>query len=121
MLKIGWPEPSHLRRVQNFPPPNRLVGRPAWNTGHPGGVATVHANSAAAALTRLEQLIAERVRDVPLELIADAVDLVVFMKRDIRGRCVDEILRVDGLRDGGYLLATPLSPDLVIIKEGTTP
>src|SRR3546814_2708837 len=28
----------------------------AWNTGHPGGIATVHANSAASALYRLEQL-----------------------------------------------------------------
>lgn len=93
----------------------------AWNTGHPGGVATVHANSAAAALTRLEQLIAERRRDVPQALIADAIDLVVFMKRDARGRCVDEILRVDGLGPDGYRLARPASPDLVVIKEGTSP
>ncbi|HUL08528.1 MAG TPA: P-type conjugative transfer ATPase TrbB, partial [Candidatus Acidoferrum sp.] len=28
----------------------------AWNTGHPGGIATVHANSARSALYRLEQL-----------------------------------------------------------------
>ncbi len=33
----------------------------AWNTGHPGGIATVHANSARAALYRLEQLIQEAV------------------------------------------------------------
>ena len=31
----------------------------AWNTGHPGGVCTVHANSARAGLNRVEQLIAE--------------------------------------------------------------
>ena len=31
----------------------------AWGTGHPGGVATVHANSAVGALSRLEQLIQE--------------------------------------------------------------
>lgn len=30
----------------------------AWNTGHPGGVATVHANTATSALRRLEQLTA---------------------------------------------------------------
>src|SRR5712692_2407973 len=29
----------------------------AWNTGHPGGLTTVHANCAASALLRLEQLI----------------------------------------------------------------
>ncbi|CAG9931744.1 Type IV secretion system protein VirB11 [Candidatus Nitrotoga arctica] len=31
----------------------------AWGTGHPGGIATVHAGSAAGALLRLEQLILE--------------------------------------------------------------
>ena len=54
----------------------------AWNTGHPGGVTTVHANSARAALYRLEQLVQETVVTVPRRLIAEAIDLVVF----IRGR-----------------------------------
>src|SRR6516165_1254517 len=31
----------------------------AWNTGHKGGLCTLHANSARSALTRLEQLVAE--------------------------------------------------------------
>jgi hypothetical protein len=31
----------------------------AWNTGHPGGVCTVHANDARGGLRRIEQLIAE--------------------------------------------------------------
>ena len=31
----------------------------AWNTGHPGGVCTVHANDARAGLLRIEQLISE--------------------------------------------------------------
>ena len=34
----------------------------AWNTGHPGGIATVHANSAASALYRIEQLVQEACR-----------------------------------------------------------
>jgi hypothetical protein len=33
----------------------------AWNTGHPGGLSTVHANSARGGLTRLEQLVQEAV------------------------------------------------------------
>ena len=37
----------------------------AWNTGHPGGLATLHANSARGALYRLEQLIQEAVTVVP--------------------------------------------------------
>ena len=31
----------------------------AWNTGHPGGLSTIHANSAQEALVRIEDLIAE--------------------------------------------------------------
>ena len=31
----------------------------AWKTGHPGGVTTIHANSAAAALTQLSSLVQE--------------------------------------------------------------
>ncbi len=56
----------------------------AWNTGHPGGIATVHANSARAALYRIEQVIQEAVATVPRRLIAEAIDLVVFIKG--RGR-----------------------------------
>jgi hypothetical protein len=37
----------------------------AWNTGHPGGLATIHANSAEEALTRLEDLIGEVTQRVP--------------------------------------------------------
>jgi type IV secretion system protein VirB11 len=45
--------------------PEALDMLKAWNTGHPGGIATVHANSAHAALYRLEQLIQEAVVAVP--------------------------------------------------------
>jgi type IV secretion system protein VirB11 len=51
----------------------------SWNTGHPGGIATLHANSARGALYRLEQLIQETVTHIPRALIAEAVDLIVFM------------------------------------------
>ena len=92
----------------------------AWNTGHPGGVATVHANSAAAALSRIEQLIGERTTQIPCQLIADAIDLVVFISRRPHGRCVEEILRVEGLDHAGYRLAKPNSLELVVINEGAT-
>jgi type IV secretion system protein VirB11 len=65
--------------------PEALDMLKAWNTGHPGGVATIHANSAAAALTRLEQLCQEAVITVPRALIAEAIDVVVF----IAGRGID--------------------------------
>lgn len=64
----------------------------AWNTGHPGGIATLHANSAQAALARLEQLTMEVCETPPRALIAEAVDLVVFIERGgPAGRRIPEI------------------------------
>lgn len=76
----------------------------AWATGHPGGVATLHAGSAHGALMRLEQLIQEVVVRVPRALIAEAVDVVVFICGRGRARRVDEIVRVVGLNADGYAL-----------------
>ena len=68
----------------------------AWNTGHPGGVATVHAGSSAAGLLRLEQLIAEAT-PVPIPaLIAEAVDMICFIERAPGGRRVSDIVTVKG-------------------------
>jgi type IV secretion system protein TrbB len=74
----------------------------AWNTGHPGGLSTVHASSAKGGLTRLEQLIQEAVVSVPRELIAEAVDLVVHIDRCGTGRKINEIIQVDGVENGKY-------------------
>ena len=69
----------------------------AWNTGHEGGIATVHANNAAAGLTRLSTLVSMH-PDAPREiepLIGEAVDLVVHIERHPdKGRVVREILEV---------------------------
>ncbi|KAG1255234.1 hypothetical protein G6F68_010475 [Rhizopus microsporus] len=43
-----------------------------WGTGHPGGIATIHAGSALGALLRLEQLILEVAVNPPRALIAEA-------------------------------------------------
>jgi type IV secretion system protein VirB11 len=64
----------------------------AWNTGHPGGLLTLHANSAADALTRLEDLCLEAAPANPARLIRSAVDLVVFIARTQRGRTISDIL-----------------------------
>lgn len=76
----------------------------AWGTGHPGGLATIHANSAHGALTRLEQLIQEVTVTVPRVLIAEAVNLIVFIGGRGRSRRVEEIVRVKGLDAGDYEL-----------------
>lgn len=85
----------------------------AWNTGHPGGIATVHANSAPAALYRLEQLIQEAVVTVPRRLIAEAIDIVVFIGGRGSTRRVEAIAEVTGLTsDGDYALTALSGPRL---------
>jgi type IV secretion system protein VirB11 len=77
--------------------PEALDMLKAWNTGHPGGIATVHANSAGSALFRLEQLVQEAVVAVPRRLIAEAIDLVVFIAGRGTDRRVETLARVAGL------------------------
>ena len=68
----------------------------AWNTGHSGGVSTVHANSALAGLTRLEELCAEATERPTQNLIAEAVNISLFIERTPQGRKVTEMLAVSG-------------------------
>jgi len=68
----------------------------AWNTGHPGGLLTIHANSAADALLRLEDLCFETGAARPERLIASAVDIIVFMARTAEGRRIEEIVSCKG-------------------------
>jgi type IV secretion system protein VirB11 len=77
----------------------------AWNTGHPGGAATVHANDALSGLIRLESLVAEATNAPQQTLIAEAVNLVVFVDQEpdlLAGRKVREVVVVTGYRDGRY-------------------
>ena len=87
--------------------PEALDMLKAWNTGHPGGIATVHANSAEAALYRVEQFVQEAVVTVPRRLVAEAIDLVVFIAGRGAHRSVDAITRVAGVDPdtGAYALA----------------
>lgn len=84
----------------------------AWNTGHPGGVATLHANSASGALYRLEQLIQEAVVHVPRRLIAEAIDIVVFIQKanpfTQAPRRVEAVMQLDGLTAEGDYRLRPL-------------
>lgn len=82
----------------------------AWNTGHPGGVTTIHANSALSALTRLEQLTAEASQQPMQAVIGEAVDLVVSIERTARDRVVRDVLLVEGFSHGEYSIE-PCSPE----------
>lgn len=77
----------------------------AWNTGHEGGAATLHANNARAGLDRLAMLISMHPDSPrPIEpLIAEAVHVVVHIARFEGQRCVQEILAVSGFDGHRYL------------------
>lgn len=72
----------------------------AWNTGHPGGVGTVHANDAAAALVRVGQLIQEAGVPPAPELIAEAVNVVVSIRREKGSRRIEEVVEVKSYDKG---------------------
>ena len=74
----------------------------AWNTGHPGGVATIHSNTAMSALRRLEQLTAEASQQPMHEVIGEAVDLIISIERTPRGRIVRDIIQVERFINGRY-------------------
>jgi pilus assembly protein CpaF len=70
------------------------------NTGHAGSLSTIHANSAARALTRLADLTMQA--DVGMterfvkKSIAEAIDIVVHVERQTCRRRVSEIVQVEG-------------------------
>ncbi|MEM9617942.1 MAG: P-type conjugative transfer ATPase TrbB [Pseudomonadota bacterium] len=90
----------------------------AWNTGHPGGITTLHANSAHGALRRLEQLTLEATTRAPFDLIAEAIDVVVFMSRASGERRVEEALRVRGFNGEAYITEPLVSRSLSLVTQG---
>lgn len=129
MLQILVQPPfySHQRAVKDalrFRPDRIIVGEvrdgaaldllKAWNTGHPGGLATIHANSPAAMLDRLAQLAEEVVPRAPRELIAGAVDFCVHITRDKNhpaGRRVSGMVEVMGIDDRGQWLLSHIAEE----------
>lgn len=78
----------------------------AWNTGHEGGAATLHANNCLAGLTRLKSLITRNPR-APAEiepLIGEAVHCVVHIARTPQGRMVQEVISINGYVHGEYVI-----------------
>ena len=80
----------------------------AWNTGHEGGVATLHANNALSGLNRLAMLVSMHT-ECPKSiepLIGEAVHIVIHIAKTPTGRRVQEILEVSGYADGRYQTRT---------------
>jgi Flp pilus assembly CpaF family ATPase len=81
-----------------------------WNTGHPGGLATVHADNCYGGLIRLEQMIEENpgIR-ANKHVIAEAIDLCLFIGKDAdhaAGRKIRELAVVEKYdpNSGRYVL-----------------
>ncbi len=78
----------------------------AWNTGHEGGTATLHANSAFEALSRLTSLVSMN-PNAPREiepLVGKAVHVIVHIaKTPDHGRKVSGILSVSDYQNGQFV------------------
>jgi type IV secretion system protein VirB11 len=75
----------------------------AWNTGHPGNITTVHADSAASTLSRIEGLLRQKIAG-RLPDLADTVQLVVHLSfRPGFDPLVDEALTAREIREGNAM------------------
>ncbi|MEM8709826.1 MAG: CpaF family protein [Planctomycetota bacterium] len=88
----------------------------AMNTGHEGGLCTVHANSTRDALSRLETMVLMAGADLPSaairEQISSALELVVHVRRYEDGvRRVASISELTGMESG-----TPLLQDIFVFN-----
>lgn len=72
----------------------------AWNTGHPGGLATLHANNPESALIRLDQLCQEAGVPPQPDLIHEAVDIVIQIQRDPSSPAGRRITHIYDVKDG---------------------
>ncbi|ACT52132.1 P-type conjugative transfer ATPase TrbB [Methylovorus glucosotrophus] len=68
----------------------------AWNSGHSGGFATIHADSTTDALLKLDEYVQEAGVPSKMGLISRAVHCVVFIEKSEGGRQVKELARVVG-------------------------
>lgn len=85
----------------------------AMNTGHPGSLCTIHADSAFLALRRLESLIrmSPTAATMPLSdirnAIATAIDYVVYQSRVDGVRAPEQVVALDGVDEqGNYVWRT---------------
>jgi len=67
----------------------------AWNTGHPGNVTTIHADSAASTIPRIEGLLRQIIKG-QLPDLAESIQLIVHL----RNKTVVEALTIAEIREG---------------------
>ncbi|MCO4753138.1 MAG: CpaF family protein [Bacteriovoracaceae bacterium] len=90
----------------------------AMNTGHQGSMCTIHANSPAESLSRLENLFLFSGYDVPLKAVraqmCSAIDFIIQLDKDKDGkRIVRKITEISNMESDNILLQ-----DIAVNKDG---
>jgi type IV secretion system protein VirB11 len=71
----------------------------AWNTGHPGNITTIHADSAASTISRIEGLLRQKITGT-LPDVGDSIQLIVHLRYHRGfGPVVDEALTIREIRE----------------------
>ncbi len=78
----------------------------AWNSGHPGGLCTIHSDTAEGGLEQLEQYIQITSVSAQEKLIGKTVDLIIVLKKIGLERKITEIVKVNGWENKKYKLET---------------
>ena len=99
----------------------------AMNTGHDGSMSSIHSNSAAECLQRMETLFHLAGFEIPMRAIrgqiSSGIDLIFQIKRDTDGkRVLDEIIEISGM-EGDTILTTNVAKfeDGGLHSTGVTP
>lgn len=87
-----------------------MVFLKSCNTGHPGGLLTIHANSALDAVDRLDDLAQEAGVPSQHARIASTIDALIFVSRFAEGRRVAEVLALDSFDSADTLRYRRLFP-----------
>jgi len=71
----------------------------AWNTGHPGGVTTIHANSSAATITRIRKLLLDHyTSEASLPDLNEYIDIIIYIQKDKKtGIAINEIMEMKAI------------------------
>jgi type IV secretion system protein VirB11 len=68
----------------------------AWNTGHPGGLTTLHSNSAALTVIRIKKLLLDHYpSEASLPDLHEYIDLIIYIRQDKNtGVVIDELMEM---------------------------
>lgn len=76
----------------------------AWNSGHGGGICTIHSDTALKGLDQLEQYVMRGSVSPQKKLIANNINLIVVISKVDGKRKVTEIKKMVGLEKDNYIL-----------------